>query len=157
MQFRLNIISFRLILVLILIFFSALVSAKERWIGLYVSDNSGISYKDWQNRWNAYDYGIGWSLDKEAAITAKVDYLTHDYDLVEVPEGKLPIYYGIGAGIEFGSELSAGFRIPVGVNYLFKKIPYDVFVEIVPMLRIYPSTVVAISGAIGVRYHFNDK
>jgi len=133
---------------------SAQVCAKERWIGLYASDNSGISYKNWQSHWNAYDYGIGWSLDKEAAIYAKVDYLTHDYNLVEVPEGKLPIYYGIGAGIEFGSEVTAGFRIPVGVNYLFKKFPYDVFVEIVPMLNIYPSTVVDLNGAVGIRYHF---
>ncbi len=145
---------YQLILVLILIFFSVLVNAKERWVGLYASNNSGISYKDWQSHWNAYDYGIGWSLDKDAAIYAKVDYLTHDYNLVEVPKGKLPIYYGIGAGIEFGSDVTAGFRIPVGVNYLFKKIPYDIFVEVVPMLHIYPSTVVAISGAVGIRYHF---
>jgi len=127
---------------------------KEYWAGIYVSNNSGISYKDWKSYWNAYDYGFGWSFDDNTVFHLKADYLTHNYSAIDVPEGKLPIYYGIGAGFEFGSKVVSGIRVPVGANYLFNKIPFDAFIELAPMLHIYPATVVSLSGALGIRYHF---
>ena len=128
--------------------------AKEHWVGIYASNNSGISYKDWIDRNQAYDYGVGWSFDEETMIHAKADYLTHNYRLIDVPEGKLPVYYGAGAAIALGSDFVAGVRLPVGVNYLFQNAPYDVFIEVAPALLIFPSTEITVYGAIGVRYHF---
>lgn len=143
-----------LILILSVIMITQPISAKEYWVGIYASNNSGISYKDWKNRNQAYDYGVGWSFDEETMIHAKADYLTHNYRLIDVPEGKLPVYYGVGVSVAMGSEFVSGLRLPVGVNYLFQNAPYDVFFEVAPALLIFPSTTITVYGAIGVRYHF---
>jgi len=47
-----------------------------------------------------------------------------------------------------------GVRIPVGLAYEFANHPFDIFVEIVPILDITPDTDFDFEGAIGARYYF---
>jgi hypothetical protein len=47
-----------------------------------------------------------------------------------------------------------GVRIPFGIAYQFSEVPVDVFLEIVPVLDLNPSTSGSINAALGVRYYF---
>jgi hypothetical protein len=45
-------------------------------------------------------------------------------------------------------------RIPLGVNYLLEVAPLDVFLEIVPAMRLIKDTELELDAGIGVRYFF---
>ncbi len=44
--------------------------------------------------------------------------------------------------------------MPVGISYEFEKTPVELFLEVVPMLDLIPSTEVDMGGAVGFRYYF---
>lgn len=81
--------------------------------------------------------------------------------------GKAWIYYGGGVRYEYGErELSfAGpfrytesgrlaLRAPVGAQYyLPPKVPFDAFVEVAPMLALYPASLPDLTFAIGFRFN----
>ena len=84
-----------------------------------------------------------------------MDYLFHNYGIFKVKQGKLPLYYGIGGRVKFEEETRVGVRIPVGICYLFRNQPLDVFFEIVPILDLTPETDFDINASVGVRFFFN--
>ena len=133
------------------------VQAKKIWGGIYAGKNSGLSVKKWESRWAAYDYAAGWSTENKTIFHTKVDYLVHIYKLFDQPQGRLPLYYGIGGEIEFGENVESGIRAPIGLNYIFPRLPIDIFIEVAPVLNIFPGTTVSLSGAIGGRFHFTYK
>jgi hypothetical protein len=71
-----------------------------------------------------------------------------------VDQGKLPVYFGIGGKMVLSSNLGVGIRIPFGIAYLLESIPIDIFLELVPVLELLPSTRIGFDGAIGIRYFF---
>jgi hypothetical protein len=81
------------------------------------------------------------------------DLLWHNY-ILDMDQGKLPVYYGIGAKLLLASELGVGIRVPVGLVYLFESAPVDMFAELVPGLDLLPGTGFGMDAAIGVRYFF---
>ena len=80
----------------------------------------------------------------------------HNFNLINVASGSLPIYYGIGGRIKFDDEdeNKIGVRIPIGLAYQFADAPLDIFFEIVPLLDLAPATDFGLNGAIGIRYFF---
>jgi hypothetical protein len=65
------------------------------------------------------------------------------------------LYFGIGGRIIFQSnDTNLGIRVPVGLDYLFSSAPVDIFLEVVPILDLTPSTDLDFGGGIGVRYWF---
>lgn len=152
----------KLILLFICIFFiSYTLTAQESGfgVGIMVGEPSGLSFKKWLNNLNAVDAGVGWSFPENGSIHLHADYLYHNYDLIKVSDSKIPFYFGIGGRLKFkGEEKSAkgnsiGIRVPVGVAYEFSRAPFDVFLEIVPILDISPDTRFTFNSAIGVRYY----
>jgi len=47
-------------------------------------------------------------------------------------------------------------RIPLGINYIFEKVPLDIFLEFVPLLDLVPGTNFRLKGAVGIRYYFSS-
>ena len=82
------------------------------------------------------------------------DYVWHSFNLINVSSGRLPLYYGIGGRMILSDDPLVGVRIPVGLNYQFAS-PMDLFVEIVPILDLIPSTDFNLGGGVGVRFWFN--
>lgn len=152
----------KLIFLLISIFFIIQsISAQDKGfgIGIMLGEPSGISAKKWINNLNAIDAGVGWSFTENGSIHLHADYLYHNYDLIKMSDSKIPFYFGIGGRLKFkGEEKSAkgnsiGIRVPVGVAYEFSRAPFDVFLEIVPILDVSPDTRFTFNSAIGVRYY----
>lgn len=132
----------------------------DKSLGFIVGDPIGFSFKYWMDRGflkgddHAIDTAIGWKLVNGVGVELKSDYVVHKYGIIPVEVGKAPVYYGLGLRLLAGDKSNIGVRIPVGINYLFQDEPFDAFLEIAPLLAVYPETDIDLSLAIGLRYRF---
>lgn len=131
--------------------------ARDTGVGLIVGEPTGLSFKQWTGSSHAFDAAAAWSFVDEGALHLHADYLWHWFDRVEgVESGRLPLYMGVGGRIKFGeNDELIGVRIPFGADFLLDEAPFDVFLEIVPILDLAPETDVQINAAIGARFWFD--
>lgn len=125
-------------------------------LGIVVGEPTGLSAKLWTGRTNAFDFGAAWSFKGDGHLLVQADYVWHNYDLIHVESGRLPLYFGIGGRAIFADDPFVGARIPVGLDYQFANAPIDIFFEIVPILDLVPSTNFNLGGGLGVRFWFNN-
>ena len=137
----------------------AAAHAQDRGFGLGVilGEPSGISGKSWLSKNTALAGAVAWSLEREGALHLHLDHLFHDFDSMPVEQGIMALNYGFGGRIKFAEKSTVSIRIPIGLNYLLENAPVDLFMELVPMLDLIPTTEFNLNGGIGVRYFFNQK
>ena len=132
-------------------------------VGVILGEPTGISMKLWLNKESAIDLGVAYSFidsqnseNNDFHIQIHADYLFHFYpDIMEIPRGSFAFYCGIGSNVViYRTGLSVGFRIPLGITFLFQEVPIDIFLEIVPGLQLFPETAFRANGGIGVRWFF---
>jgi hypothetical protein len=135
-------------------------------IGIIAGEPTGISFKKWLSHDTAIDAAAAWSFSENTSFQFHADYLIHNFGVLKsaVPEGRLPVYFGIGGRIKLQNhgndhnrndhDALLGVRIPFGISYLFAKAPVDVFAEIVPVLDVVPDTKLDLNGGIGARFYF---
>jgi hypothetical protein len=131
-------------------------------LGVIVGEPTGVSLKIWTAENRAFDGGLAWSLGHDYTFHFHADYLFHEFSLITVEKGRLPLYYGIGGRIKIldddirnnDNDDRIGIRFPVGLEYLFDNAPFDIFLEVVPILDLTPETEVDLNAAIGFRYFF---
>jgi hypothetical protein len=86
------------------------------------------------------------------------DYIWHRYGLIDLKNGdEMPLYFGVGGRFIFAEgdrDDIFGIRFPVGLDYLFTNYPFDIFVEIVPILDLTPDSDFDLEGAIGACFWF---
>ncbi|HAD81690.1 MAG: hypothetical protein A2509_06000 [Candidatus Edwardsbacteria bacterium RIFOXYD12_FULL_50_11] len=144
-------------------------SSQERrfGLGIIIGEPTGLSAKLWTSNRTALDFGLGWSLggDRiskydgyytgESRIHFHMDHLWHSFDAIRSSE-RFPLYYGVGGRINTGAgyKNSAAVRGVLGILWLPRRTPIDVFLELVPALQLVPSTGFGIDAGIGVRYFF---
>lgn len=156
---RYNILLF---LLLSFIFAAPAYSRNDFGVGMIVGSPTGLSLKKWFGN-NAIDAAAGWSSD---AFNIHVDYLFHNSSLTN--KSNVPIHFGVGGRLRFedkddnhghhdddnDGDTRLGLRIPLGINYLFAKHPFDIFAEIAPVLDIVPETDFSLDAGVGVRFYF---
>lgn len=132
-------------------------------LGVVLGDPSGLSFA-----WRSGDRGliqgaVGWS-----AITDRLelngDYLLNAviFDSEATPRVRWPLYVGLGGRLRLGdadkrgddSVLGLGARVPVGITCLPRDLRLDAFLELVPILDLYPETIVRLDAGIGGRIYF---
>jgi hypothetical protein len=125
-------------------------------VGVFVGEPSGISTKTWLSHTTAFDAAAAWSIEGEGYFHVHGDYLIHNFNVFPVGRGALPLYYGVGARIlnRTNNTLNVGVRLPVGLEYLFQRAPFDIFLEVVPVLDLTPESTVDVNASIGTRYFF---
>lgn len=130
-------------------------------LGIIVGEPTGLSLKTWLTKSTAFDLAAAWSFAGEGSFHVHGDYLIHNYKVFRVEKGSLPLYYGVGArvrahdhGPDQNDDVDVGIRIPVGLTYLFQNDPFDLFLEVVPILDVAPETDVTLNASIGARYYF---
>ncbi len=145
----------KLFLILFLAAFSLHIYSQDEGfgLGLILGQPTGLSAKIWTGEHTAIDAAMAWSFADTGFLRVHADMLGHTFS-IDVDQGQLPIYFGLGAKLVFSSNLEVGVRIPVGISYLFDSAPIDVFVEVVPGLNLIPATTFFIEGGIGARYFF---
>jgi len=129
--------------------------------GVILGEPTGLTFKIWNRQTVAIDAGAAWSFVSGGFFQLHGDLLFHNFSIFKPETGRMALYYGVGGRVKFGSEDTTGehhttvsIRVPVGISYEFEKTPVELFLEIVPMLDLVPSTEVQMAGAIGFRYYF---
>ena len=143
------------IIIALLGLFSLGIAAQDSGFGAGVifGEPTGLSLKSWMSSKTAVDAAVTWSaVDDFLYIHA--DFLIHNFNIIDVSDGQLPLYFGLGAKVGFGQDVIFGARIPIGLDYMFSGAPIDIFVEIVPGLTLLPEPGFDIDGGIGIRYWF---
>jgi hypothetical protein len=84
-----------------------------------------------------------------------MDYLMHNFDLIRSSE-RFPLYYGPGVSANFWDRGGAqvGVRGVLGLAWMPRTAPFDVFLEIAPVVQLIPGTWLDINGGIGARFYF---
>jgi hypothetical protein len=125
-------------------------------VGVLLGEPTGLSVKYFFNETIAVDGGFGWSFHDETDPHLHADLLWHKFDLIPVPEGQLPVYVGLGGRVKFrdNKDDRVGFRLPIGVSYIFEDLPMDVFAEVAPIIDFTPSTRGGVNIGVGVRWWF---
>ncbi len=155
----------RLILAALIGLISTSAFAQDRLgLGLILGEPTGLSVKYWLDEEHAIDGAVAWSFWDGDGFQLHADYLWHFYDLLnaEVPTGKLPVYFGVGARLKFredegrgndDNDTVFGIRVPVGLTYLFEGKPFEVFGEVAPILDLTPDVELNVSIAVGMRFY----
>ena len=138
--------------------------------GVIVGEPTGISAKFWTSDVNAFDIAIGWSSTGEwqridnglyynsgpSFLNIHADYVWHDYGVIKSQE-RLPLYYGIGFHYDegSGSPVAFGVRGVLGIDWMPRTVPLDVFLEMAPVLYLTPGAGFGIDAGIGTRFFFH--
>lgn len=142
---------------------SAVMANEGLGVGVIVGEPTGITVKKWFGTDRAVDGAAAWSLSGSNSLQLHADYLVHDFGLLKPGNinGRLPVYIGAGGRILLNddshghhNDTVVGVRIPFGVSYLMAKTPVEIFLEIVPILDVVPSTELELNAAIGARFYF---
>ena len=122
-------------------------------LGFIIGDPTGISMKFWTKETNALEIAAGWEK-KETELHA--DYLWHNFDLLPVKNGRLPVFYGLGIEVKLkeDEDNEIGIRTIAGLEYLFDAVPLDFFLEVAPVLQLTPESKVKGEAALGFRFFF---
>jgi hypothetical protein len=119
--------------------------------GVILGNPTGATAKLWFDGTRAADLGLGWSSE----LTVYGDYLWHGWEVLPPPpEGKLPVYLGLGGQIRTFRDAEFGLRAVAGVAYWLPRDPVEIFVEIAPVFRLTPGTSVGLDAGLGLRYYF---
>ncbi|MFP4417637.1 MAG: hypothetical protein ACLFSB_10240 [Chitinispirillaceae bacterium] len=118
--------------------------------GVLLGEPLGLSAKWWHSTVRAWDFAAAWSFTEDGLFEVHTDYLFHIiYPAIDA--GELPIYTGLGFALRIGNEWFMGPRIPVGVEYIFERLPLAVFGEVVPQYQLLPDNTFVLSGGVGFR------
>jgi len=145
-------------IIFVFLVFSATTFAQTKGFGLGImaGEPTGISAKYWTTGSTAFDFGLGYSFLKNTQFHLHADYLFHVKNIFNSTED-ISLYYGPGARLRIveNDKSRLGIRFDVGLVWIPRNAPVDVFVEIAPLLDIIPETKFSFNGGIGVRYFFN--
>jgi len=128
-------------------------------IGVILGEPTGFSTKVWLNDSMAIDGAVAWSFVGDPDLHLHGDVIWHNWqvldDAFEVDDSaKFPLYYGIGGRLKTGGEATAGIRFVIGGSYVFQYSPFDIFIEIVPIMDFAPETELSFNAATGFRFWF---
>ncbi len=153
---------------------NAYAAKRELGVGMIVSDSTGISVKKWLQKDSAIDGAITYSTSGSDELGFHVDYLRHNDKLLRELFSKnvakrLSVYFGIGGRLKILSideearkkkkkneedDVVFGFRVPLGIAYMFKDTPVEIFAEGVPTLDVNPEADFGWKAGFGFRYYF---
>ncbi len=134
-------------------------------VGIVVGEPTGLSFKKFVNRTNAFQAGVAWSFHRENRIPPfsgpqrgffyfHLDYLKHFYLTSSSSAVQIPVYVGVGGfAVMRNDDPILGLRIPFGIAVHFGSFPMDVFLEAVPTLSLVPGTNFYGGVAAGLRFY----
>jgi hypothetical protein len=125
-------------------------------LGIIVGEPTGIDAKYWLGSDSALQGAVAWSTSSNSSLHLHLDYIVHKWNIIDVSSGSMPLYFGVGGRIKFRDDKDddIGIRVPIGLSYMFANDPFDVFLEVVPILDLSPDTDFGFNAAIGGRWFF---
>jgi hypothetical protein len=125
-------------------------------LGLELGDPGawGASGKIWVNHDMAFQPAIKLG---EGNTLLQCDYLFHNYGMVHVEHGLMPLYIGFGGDLSLQGTVTVGARGVAGISYMFNQsnVPVDIFVQLAPTLWFNTgATAFDVYGELGAHYYF---
>ncbi len=126
-------------------------------VGVIIGQPTGFSVKSWLNENNAIDFGLGFSFAKnDSRVHIHADYLWHSFTAIHSTE-KFVLYYGPGLKLKTGKhneDAVLGIRGVLGLEWMARTAPIDVFLEVAPVMELVPGTGFNMDAGFGARYYF---
>lgn len=134
-------------------------------IGVILGEPTGFTGKYWLNNKEAYDLSVSFRFSSYLYLSGA--YLYHNYDVFRKMEdpGSAALYYGGGFRFIADSDhhfrkhyeedtydALFGLRGTVGVSYIIPNQPFEVFIELSPIMNITPATDLDFSAGVGARF-----
>ncbi|MEX0719555.1 MAG: DUF3996 domain-containing protein [Balneolaceae bacterium] len=153
-----NLLLLILLVIIPITFAQAQNTDKNFGLGVIIGEPTGLSLAYWTSNSRSFSAGAAWSLHDNSrgneSVQVHVDYLFHNFNIVSVERGSMPLYIGFGARLRLGDNEKAGIRIPLGAAYHFQNDPFEIFLEFVPIFDLTPSTGISGNSGLGIRYYF---
>ncbi|HTB21426.1 MAG TPA: hypothetical protein VK914_01830 [bacterium] len=111
--------------------------------------NVSLSGKYWMNAYRAVDMELGGG---SGDVSVGADYLWHNYKVFN--NWAVPLYYGVGGYANLGYFAYAGARAKIGVDWLFPRTPWELYVEVVPSLNLINGLGFGTGLDLGGRFYF---
>jgi hypothetical protein len=152
----------KVFIILLCVFSGAFNTAKanELGVGLVTPVPTGITFKLWFDKTNAFDIVGSWNINDQKYYV-HFDYLTHDYSKFAMSDNTIATYYGFGARLKQkdkeDSDTKLGMRIPFGISYFTQSAPFEIFGEVAPWLDITPSTNFGLDVMVGIRLRLSPN
>ena len=131
-----------------------LAGARPFGLGVIIGEPTGISGKYWLSPGAAIDFATAWSFSGDADFHVHADYLFHVNTARQVGRAPIHFFYGAGARFKTTSDQRLGLRIPVGLEFIPRGAPMEIFAELAPILDFIPDTTLRMNIGVGVRYFF---
>ncbi|MBI2891103.1 MAG: hypothetical protein HYY13_10005 [Nitrospirae bacterium] len=119
----------------------------------------GATFKYWFRDAFAGQFDMGYKTGDAQLIVIRMSYLSHD--IAPLLRNIIPLYAGLGFSVVVAGEdesvkdLNGGvLRVPLGVDFLFRRYPLELFVEAAPGVRLAKETKILIDSSIGLRFYF---
>jgi hypothetical protein len=126
-------------------------------LGVVLIDPTGLSANYYYEKQKSLAAGLGWSSKH---LRLNLDHLWYRRDIIVIDKTPIDLYYGVGGRFyqhekrNGDDESEIGVRVPIGVSYIFQKIPVQVFGELSPALILVDDSAFVIDISIGGRYYF---
>ena len=151
--------SLRILLLLFILTITAVASQAQnlqqnKGIGVILGEPTGISLGYWVSEARSFAAGTAWSFEGNENLHIHLDYLFHQFPIVDVERGSLPLYFGLGGRLRFGDNETLGVRFPLGAAYHLEDHPIEFFLEVVPILGLVPDTRFTGNSGLGMRFYF---
>lgn len=134
-------------------------------LGLSLGSPTGLAGKYYLTNDQGLSFALGFG--GYGYLGGHVDYVWAPTSLINVAPGTLYPYIGggvfVGVGLYrnpwlapywAGLPLGLGAELPLGLGWNFAALPLDLFIEIAPMLSLFPGIDFFFRGALGFRYYF---
>jgi len=126
-------------------------------LGIVIAGPTGLSANYFYEKQKSLAMAVGWG---HSDVQVHVDHLWYRGDLIVVDRVPIDVYMGLGLHLHTidkkykDDETQIGVRVPVGVSYIFRKIPVQLFGELAPALILVEESAFNIDIALGIRYYF---
>ncbi|MEQ8272951.1 MAG: hypothetical protein RMA76_10195 [Deltaproteobacteria bacterium] len=130
-------------------------------VGAMIGDPTAVGLKTRFDENNALQFHAGWGFADPygARATFMLDYLAHIVVFAAETRdvGLLTPYVGLGGKLglrESDDPVAIGARVPLGLGFLFREVPIEVFLEIAPGVLVFPEVAALVDGGVGARVYF---
>jgi len=132
-------------------------------VGLILGEPTGIAAA-WRGQGRSFmDLAVAWSVTNDR-LHLQADYL-HTLATFQdrlAPKISMPFYVGVGPRLRLGEDEAwsktehalFGVRVPVGLGVNGDGVPVDGFLELAPVVGLYPETRFELDACLGARVYF---
>ncbi len=129
-------------------------------LGLQVGTLSGLALAMRPGGDLYFQSGINWSLTNDRVnVDGDVLWTLTELVVPDAPQLRFPVYFGAGGRVRINQrnarlpDNSFGARVPIGMAMTPTNTSIDTFIEVTPVLLIYPDIDVTMDFTLGIRMY----